>query len=212
MTTTNPKFEVAAEIQKLGDPNLPEGVIDGRPKGILLGPEVPETEDATKVWKRKRTVPTGFKANAHPPQEGGLEIHQIPAGDNNDRRVQELFEFGQRELQRQVINDRVIEKLAKSLTPAEVDTKDIAYTLACYGGRLEVKNFGSFYIKEIPGHYRNSPRNKNSSQWFVPGRRGVIFYPSEALLALLNDNYYGTQIDPTPNSDFFIERRNMIIE
>lgn len=207
-----PKVDVQAALRQLGDPSLPDTVIDARPETWLLGPEVPERETSLKRHHRERSTRTEFEGNAHPPQEGGLEYGQIPRGETNDRRCQDIFDFAQRALQRRTIDARVQAQLDKRVAPPEdVTAADIMYTLAQYGGRIEVKNFGTFYVKELPGYWKFTKNQKQ--QYFVPGRRIVQFFPSEALKMLTNEDFYSQSIStPTPNKSFFVERRNMILE
>jgi nucleoid DNA-binding protein len=208
-----PKVEVQAALRQLGDPSLPDKVIDARPpSNVLLGPEVEDRPPAAEKFTRARNVQTGFKANAYPPQEGGLEYYQIPAGEDNDRRCQDIFDFAQRALQRRTIDARVQQALDSRIKPPEdITAADIMYTLALYGGRIEVKNFGTFYVKELPGYWKFTKNQKQ--QYFVPGRRVVQFFPSEVLKSLTNEDYYSQSIsEPTPNKSFFVERRNMILE
>ncbi len=207
-----PKIDIAAEIQKLGDPDLPDTVVDARPapSGILLGPEVEEVRSESS---RDYTMGNPeYRAYAVPNRPEGLEYNEIPRGERNDRRCQDIFDFAQRALQRKTIDARVQEVLDKKMFPPEdISIKDVAYTLARYGGRIEVKNFGTFYVKERPGYWRWTPYKK--TQYFVPARRIVEFFPSEELKALTNEDFYSETIQfPTPNSDFFEKRMQLILE
>jgi len=89
---------------------------------------------------------------------------------------------------------------------SEANTNDIITYLARYGGRVEVRGLGTFFVVDVPA----KPRVVNGLTIVRPARRIVDFKQSTLLRDMLNNDFFSDEV-PTPNSDYFVEVRNIML-
>lgn len=119
----------------------------------------------------------------------------------------ELFSAIQRENQRKNFEEQVAPLMEKATKVSDASVKDIMAILAAHGGRLEVQGFGAFYIHEVPGHMSGEGTHKR----YKPGRRHVSFRACQQFRDMLNQDYFGAQDEPMPNSDYWKGAKNLYI-
>lgn len=115
-------------------------------------------------------------------------------------------------IQKQTIRDNFA-ALAKPyvdqvMNVSDVSVVDLMINICQYAGRIEVRNFGTFIIREIKG--RDIVNSAGQVIGYKHGYRRIEFAQSKLLRDLINEDVFG-QVVPTPNSDYFVEERNIYL-
>jgi nucleoid DNA-binding protein len=137
---------------------------------------------------------------------------------------QEIIEAGQKMIQRANFSKKAQLEQQKKERVSQASIDDIVLTLAMYGGRLEVTGLGTFVVVEHKGYYVQKAGQKpyvegdilaapRRYKW-IPARRTVKFFQADLLRDMLNENWFGDEHShtPFPNKDFFIQRRNLLLD
>ena len=122
-----------------------------------------------------------------------------------DRTGLELISYAQRELRRKNFAAEAQPWLERATKVSDASFMDVMIALAEHGGRIEVQGFGTFYVQQTPGHTKQHGQQVK----FKPGRRHIMFKPSQQLRDMVNEDYFGEQVEPMPNSDFWKGAKNL---
>lgn len=126
-----------------------------------------------------------------------------------DRTGMELISAIFRQRQRENFAKQAQPWIEKATKISDATPMDIMITLAKHGGRVEVQGFGVFYIHEVPGH--EVVNKMTGVKTYKPGRRHIRFTASQQMRDMMNEDWFGQQDAPMPNSDFWEGVRNLCL-
>ena len=133
-------------------------------------------------------------------------VDEFKARSIADRTGMELFSLAQRMKVSENFFQMDRPYIKKALEVPDVSVKEIMAHLARYGGRLEITHFGTFWVADVPAKERVT----DGVKFVRAARRVVNFKMSNLLRDMLNEDYFH-QSEPTPNSDYFITKRNILV-
>lgn len=97
---------------------------------------------------------------------------------------------------------------------SNIRIKDIMLTLAKHGGSIEIKGFGTFYMRDTAGKWCYNrgpmPMSGERGMYYRPPRRQVMFRPNKLLKDMTNLDIK-TQETATPNPDFWVEEKHFLV-
>lgn len=101
---------------------------------------------------------------------------------------------------------------------ADVNVSDIMLMLAKHGGSVEVRGFGTFYVRVVQGKWRNvtgpkppglTPEQLAERLVWQPPYRTVFFTPNKLMKDMLNLDRK-TQDTATPNPDYWDGEKHLL--
>jgi nucleoid DNA-binding protein len=131
----------------------------------------------------------------------------VPIRHIADRNGMEIFSAAQKMKVRENFAKLADAQINMVHQISDATVKDIIAHLIRYGGRIEVKNFGTFYVREINEKKRKPGMGKKPVR--APYFR-IEFKQSRVLRDMINEDIFSTDV-ATRNTMYFVEPRNILL-